>query len=91
MAEEVKFSDDELTKLKEIQDSYRNVQNQFGQLKMAMVRLEQQEIDLENKLKDVQDNETEFLKKITEKYGEGNLNPETGVFTPIKTTENKSE
>jgi len=84
MAEEVKFNDDELTKLKEIQDSYINVQNQFGQLKMAMFRLEQQEIDLENKLKDIQDNETDFLKQITKKYGEGNLNPETGVFTPNK-------
>ena len=84
MPEEVKFDNEELKKLKEIQDSYMGVQNNFGQLKMAMFRLEQQEIELEDKLKNIQENETEFLKKITEKYGEGNLNPETGVFTPNK-------
>ena len=34
--------------------------------------------------------EKEFLKVITEKYGQGNLNPETGVFTPTESSENKS-
>ena len=51
---------------------------------MAMFRLEKQEVDLEDKLKEIQDNETKFLDSITEKYGEGSLNPETGVFTPNK-------
>ena len=35
-------------------------------------------------LKKVQDDEKKFLDGITEKYGQGSLNPETGVFTPIK-------
>jgi hypothetical protein len=70
--------------LKKIQDSYLGVQNNFGQLKMAMFRLEQQEVDLEDKLKAIQENEDKFLNKITDKYGQGTLNPETGVFTPNK-------
>ena len=84
MAEEVKFNDDELTKLKEIQDSYINVQNQFGQLKMAQIRLDEQEIELENSLKSLQEKESKFLDGITDKYGQGSLNPKTGVFTPNK-------
>ena len=28
--------------------------------------------------------ETKFLDEITKKYGQGSLNPETGVFTPNK-------
>ena len=88
MPEEVKFTDEELTQVQNIQKSYANVQNQFGQLKLAQIRLDEQEVDLEEALKSVQSEEKKFLDGITSKYGPGTLNPETGVFTP---TENKSE
>ena len=77
---EVKFTEDELTQVQNIQKSYANVQNQFGQLKMAQIRLD----ELEESLKSIQTEESKFLDKITEKYGQGSLNPETGVFTPNK-------
>ena len=84
MPEEVKFTKDELTQVQNIQKSYANVQNQFGQLKMAQLRLDEQEVDLELNVKSIQDEEKKFLDGITEKYGQGSLNPETGVFTPNK-------
>ena len=90
MPEEVKFTEEELTQVQNIQKSYLNVQNQFGQLKMAQIRLDNQEIDLENSLKQIQEEEQKFLDGITNKYGQGTLNPETGVFTPVD-SENKSE
>ena len=90
MPEEVKFTEEELTQVQNIQKSYVNVQNQFGQLKLAKIRLGEQEVELENNLKQIQSEEKTFLDGITDKYGQGTLNPETGVFTPI-TTENKSE
>ena len=43
-----------------------------------------QEVDLELNVKKIQDEEQKFLEGITEKYGEGTLSPETGVFTPNK-------
>ena len=87
MPEEVKFTEEELTQVQNIQNSYQAVQNQFGQLKLTQIRLDKDEIILENSLKSIQDEEKKFLDGITEKYGQGSLNPETGVFTP---TENKS-
>jgi hypothetical protein len=87
MPEEVKFTEEELTQVQNIQKSYANVQNQFGQLKLAQIRLDNDEVVLEDALKSIQDEEKKFLDGITEKYGQGSLNPETGVFTP---TENKS-
>ncbi len=87
MPEEVKFTEEEMSQVQGIQQNYANVQNQFGQLKMAQIRLDEQEIDLENSLKSIQEEEKKFLETITEKYGEGSLNSETGVFTPV---ENKS-
>tara|TARA_R110001583_G_scaffold81001_1_gene216651 strand:- start:1535 stop:1807 length:273 start_codon:yes stop_codon:yes gene_type:complete len=84
MPKEVKFTEEELTQVQNIQKSYATVQNQFGQLKMAQLRLENQEVDLELNVKKIQDEEQKFLEGITEKYGEGTLSPETGVFTPNK-------
>jgi len=90
MPEEVKFTEEELTQVQNIQVSYQNVQNQFGQLKMAQIRLDAQEVDLEEALKTIQSEEKKFLDGITEKYGQGSLNQETGVFTST-ISENKSE
>ena len=84
MPEEVKFTDEELKQVQTIQQSYANVQNQFGQLKLAQIRLDEQEVELEDALKQIQSEEKKFLDEITKKYGEGTLNPETGEFTPNK-------
>jgi len=91
MPEEVKFTEEELTQVQNIQRNYANVQNQFGQLKLTQIRLDEQEVELEDALKQIQSEEKKFLDGITDKYGQGTLNPETGVFTPVETTENKSE
>jgi len=88
MSEEVKFTEEELTEVQNIQVSYQNIQNQFGQLKMTQIRLDSDEVVLEEALNQIQEKEKKFLDGITKKYGQGSLNPETGVFTP---TENKSE
>ena len=87
MPEEVKFTKEELTQVQNIRKDYTNVQYQFGQLKLAQIRLDNDEVTLEEGLKSLQEEEKIFLEGITEKYGQGSLNPETGVFTP---TENKS-
>ena len=84
LEEKNKFTEDELKQVQNIQLSYQNIQNQFGQLKMAQIRLDEQEIELEETLKNIQSKEKKFLDGITEKYGEGTLNPETGVFTQNK-------
>jgi hypothetical protein len=91
MPEEVKFTEEELKQVQNIQASYSNVQTKFGQLKLTQIRLDEQEVELEEALKSIQSEEKKFLDGITSKYGQGTLNPETGVFTPVETTENKSE
>ena len=87
MPEEVKFTEEELKQVQNVQKSYVNIQNQFGQLKLAQIRLDEQEIDLENSLQKIKKEEQQFLDSITKKYGQGTLDPETGFFTAV---ENKS-
>ena len=90
----VKFTEDEMNTLKGIRDSYMETQQRFGQLSMTKLRLEKQfdsiektESDLVNKFNEIQQSEKDFLGKIQEKYGDGELDPETGTFHPV-TTEN---
>ena len=94
MAKEVKFTDDELKQLQELQNSYQEKQLQFGQLKVQRLLLQQQsdalevaEVTLEEDYKGVQKTERGIVKQLNEKYGPGSLNPETGVFTSTETTE----
>jgi len=87
MPEEVKFTEEELKQVQTFQQNYMNIQNQFGQLKMAQIRLDEQEVELEDSLKSIQNEEKKFLESVNKKYGEGSLNPETGVFTPNKSEE----
>jgi len=85
---EVKFSEEEIKEIKNIQDEYYKTQNQFGQLAVSKIRLEEQtkaldklQDDTKKAFTELQNNERKFLDEITKKYGEGTLNPETGVFT----------
>ena len=87
---EIKFTEEEMKSLKNIQETYFNIQSEFGKLELSKIRLEQQldEIDeKDNSLKDkfiqTQKTEKELLDGITKKYGEGTLDQDTGVFTPI--------
>ena len=88
---EIKFAEEEMKTIQGIQDSYFEVQNDFGKLNLAKIKLEQQfdeldsvDGDLTKKFIDIQEEEKKFLNDITKKYGEGSLNPETGVFTSNK-------
>ena len=96
--EAVKFSDDELQSLQELQNTYAGISTQFGQLKVSKMNLlrqldslEQSEEALEDAWEDNRKKESELVQSLTEKYGPGSLNPQTGEYTPVSVqeTENK--
>ena len=62
---EIKFSEDELKSLGDLNTGYQTKQTQFGQLGVQRILL-QQKLEAE----------------LNEKYGPGQLDPNTGVFTP---------
>jgi len=89
MAKEVKFTEKELQSLADLQTKYNQVTNRFGQLTIAKINLEKQsealeeeEYKLNDELENTRNEEQELLQNITEKYGPGTLDPQTGVFTP---------
>ena len=82
MAEEIKFTEEELKSLQELQNTYAGISTQFGQLKVSKMNLlrqldslEQSEDALEKAWDDNREKETELVQSLTEKYGPGSLNP----------------
>ena len=89
MADEIKFTEDELKSLGELRETYGKVQQDFGALKVRRLVLDQQLEELDNAdeavhkaYTDNQETERKLVEELNEKYGPGSLNPETGVFTP---------
>ena len=95
--EAVKFSEEELQSLQELQNTYAGISTQFGQLKVSKMNLERQmdsleesEDALEKAWDDNRKKENELVQSLTEKYGPGSLNPQTGEYTPVSVQETEN-
>lgn len=91
MAEDIKFTEDEMTSLKQLQEDYTTKQEQLGQISVQRIllnqqidSLEQRQEQLEKEYVEVQQREQGLVKTLNDKYGQGQLDPNTGVFTPTK-------
>jgi len=89
MAKEIKFTEDELKSLGDLQGKYNVVTNKFGQVAIAKLNFEKQQESIEDEefkiteeLESVRAEEQTLLNDITEKYGPGQLDPQSGIFTP---------
>ncbi len=90
MADEMKFTDDELKSLQELQEKYQTKQAELGQLAVQtmlqtqrMEALEVRKQEVEQEYINVQQEEKDLVATLNEKYGPGQLDPQTGVFTPV--------
>ena len=88
---EIKFTQEELSSLQSLKDSYSNVELSLGKLEVARMQTEQrleqiedERLRLETQYSNLINDEKVLLDELNEKYGPGNLDPDTGVFTPIK-------
>ena len=92
--EPVKFTDEELSSLQELQNTYASISTQFGQVKVSRINLEKQienlddaENQLEQSWEENRQTESDLVKSLNEKYGAGSLNPTTGELIPQPTQE----
>ena len=97
MPKEIKFTEDELKSVSDLQVKYNIVTNKFGQLAIAKLNVEKQqeaieeeEFKVHEELESVRAEEQEVLTGITEKYGPGSLNPQTGEYTPVSAEETEN-
>jgi hypothetical protein len=79
--ETIKLTQEEIDSLKSIQEANNNLMINFGQLEMTFQSLQLQKESLIGTLANLKNKETEIGTKLQEKYGNGNINLETGEFT----------
>jgi len=79
-----KFTEEELNNLRELQARTNQLTNNFGQLYLAKNRIEEQESILKGQLSSLQKEEATLAKSLSDKYGQGSLDIETGTFIPAE-------
>jgi len=86
-----KLTDDEIKELKSIITQYTEIELKIGRMTIDKILLTKQLSSIDddiNKAKEeyfsMVDKEKSFARMITEKYGKGSIDPETGLFTVIR-------
>lgn len=82
MEPQIKFTEEEMKSIEQVQQSYQTMITQFGRLELEKLALEKVEQSLKEEFKKLQDAEKQLVANLTAKYGEGTLNPQTGEFSP---------
>lgn len=90
MADDNKFTDDELKQINTIADTYSQLQTELGNLGVQKILVDERiqaiqdrEEAIRGEWKKNQTTEQELVKTLSDKYGEGTLDPKTGEFTPV--------
>jgi predicted nuclease with TOPRIM domain len=90
-SKEIKFTQEELDSLQGLSQGYDNIRNSMGNLEISRIQLEQrlenlsdEKLRLETEYSNLVSTEQTLVGELNEKYGPGNLDPTTGVFTPTK-------
>ena len=81
----IKLSEEELEKLKKEEGKNRNITFSLGQVKVQQAILEGQNSQLLEELAKLQKDSNEVAKELQDKYGIGNIDLATGIFTKDET------
>ena len=82
--EEKQLTPEELETLQTLQTKTNQITLQFGQLYLSKNRLNEQEVQLKEILKDLEQEETTLAKSLSDKYGNGTLDLDTGKITIVE-------
>ena len=81
--EKVLLEKKELDQIKEFQQTELNLVDQLGSIEYQLQTLQLQKDNLRQNIIILQEQSQKFGQNLQEKYGDGNINIETGEFTKI--------
>jgi hypothetical protein len=81
--EKITLTQEEIDLLKSIQEENNKLMASFGQLEMALQSINLQKEVLIKTFTNLKNKENEVGTTLQEKYGNGNINIETGEFTKV--------
>ena len=79
-----KLTTEELQKLQNLQDKGQALINELGQIEVAKISLEIRREKAKQTLAELQQEEIDYGKQMSEKYGPISVNPETGEITKVE-------
>jgi hypothetical protein len=77
----IKLEDSEILQIKNLQDQQDSLINSFGQLEYQIQLLELQKKGLLELLESIRTKEKDLAQELIQKYGNGTINIEEGIFT----------
>ena len=80
----VSFSQEELSEIRDLRTELNQITFQLGQIKINKIRIENTEILIKKDLNNLEEKESKLAKKLSDKYGKGSIDIETGTFIPAK-------
>ena len=80
----IKLSQEELQALKLLQEKQTFLISTFGQVEYEIQTLELQKQDLIKKLSEAKEKESLIGQQLTDKYGNGSIDVESGFFTKLE-------
>lgn len=90
MSESIKFSEQEIAEIKQVQTNYQKLGLDLVQIKLAILNAknqvdvyESEEKMLTERILELNETERTIAKNLEQKYGKGEIDLESGVFTPI--------
>lgn len=81
--EKILLTQEEITELKSIQEQNSQLIVSFGQIEIAAQNLDIQKSELKKQLQVLKNKENELAQNLQTKYGNGNINIETGELTKV--------
>lgn len=82
--EKQKLSQEEIQQLTEFQNTSNQIIFELGQIDFQRALLEGQRSNVLENLANLQEKQNQFAKELQNKYGEGNIDLESGEFTKTK-------
>ena len=81
MSEQIKLSQEEVQTLNQLQSDQQTLVNSFGEVEMQIQLAEIKKDSLVEALTSLKNKEVEVGKMLQDKYGNGTIDLESGIFT----------
>jgi hypothetical protein len=86
MADAIKFSEEELKQITDLQKSYNELVYRLGQVTLSSEGIKRQKEAIMKGLEESRAKEDGIAKSLNDKYGAGSLDLDSGTFTPTPPT-----
>ena len=87
MAEQIKFTEEEVQQIQSLRTQLQVSFQRIGELDIRRRELDNLRNQLLSQYDEIRQQEQQVFTKLNEKYGDGNYDPDTNIFTPIQRKE----